>query len=334
MKTARAHAGSSRGECGVGDERRRTSGQRGPAHGSSSAGFDSREPDAVGAQLEREAETVTCSSPGYATVVISRRVNANKHRRFQRWLRRLRRAIERSSGYIGMTMQPPDEFHPCEWVVIYQFRSERDLDAWLRSAQRAALIAECDAYLVDRPIEQRIVQPRTDSVTLISAVRLRQGTEEAHRRLHENAVAAAGALGGLLRHQLIPAVAGAQPETVALLTFHTRDDLDRWMRSAQRRDILRAMSALTESERTVNVVGGYAGWFSPPGAAPKQWKQAIAVVAGLIPVSLLVTAVRQSIAPDIPLWALVPLNAVANVAILTWLVMPLITRALRSWLTK
>lgn len=312
-----------------------TVGLRGhPAHGSSPAGIGSCEPDAVGAQLEREAETVTCHSPGYATVVISRRVNANEHRRFQRWLRRLRWAIERSSGYIGMSVQPPDEFHPCEWVVIYQFRSERDLDAWLRSAQRAALIAECDAYLVDRPIEQRIVQPRTDAVTLISAVRLRQGTEEAHRRLHENAVAAAGAGGGLVRHQLIPAVAGAQPETVALLTFHSRDDLDRWMRSAKRRDILRAMSALTESERTVNVVGGYAGWFSPPGAAPKQWKQAIAVVAGLIPVSLLVTAVRQSIAPDIPLWVLVPLNAVANVAILTWLVMPLITRALRRWLTK
>jgi antibiotic biosynthesis monooxygenase (ABM) superfamily enzyme len=318
----------------VGDECRRRPGERGSAHGSSPAAFDSPEPDAVGAQLEREAETVTSSSPGHATVVISRRVNANEHRRFQRWLRRLRRAIGRSSGYIGMTVQPPDEFHPCEWVVIYQFRTERDLDAWLCSAQRAALIAECDAYLVDRPIEQRIVQPRTDSVTLISAVRLRRGAEEAHRRLHENAVAAARALGGVLRHQLIPAVAGAQPETVALLTFHTREDLDRWMRSAQRRDILRAMSALTENERTVNVVGGYAGWFSPPGAAPKQWKQAIAVVFGLIPVSLIVTAVRQSIAPDIPLWALVPLNAVANVTILTWVVMPLITRALRSWLAK
>ncbi|WP_055401503.1 MULTISPECIES: antibiotic biosynthesis monooxygenase [unclassified Mycobacterium] len=289
--------------------------------------------DAAIAHLEREAGAVTSHGPGYATVVISRRVTDNEHRRFRRWLRRLRRAIERSSGYIGMSVQPPDENHPCEWVVIYQFRSERDLDAWLCSAQRAALIAECDAYLVDRPIEQRIVQPRTDSVTLISAVRLRQGAEKAHRELHENAVSAAGSLGGLIRHQLIPAVAGAQPDTVALLTFHTRDDLDRWMRSAQRRDILRAMSALTESERTVNVVGGYAGWFSPPGAAPKQWKQAIAVIAGLIPVSLLVTAVRQSTVPDLPLWAVVPLTAVANVAILTWLVMPLITRALRGWLT-
>ncbi|OBH93580.1 antibiotic biosynthesis monooxygenase [Mycobacterium scrofulaceum] len=289
--------------------------------------------DAATAHLEREASAVTSHGPGYATVVISRRVSDNEYRRFRRWLRRLRRAIERSSGYIGMSVQPPDENHPHEWVVIYQFRSERDLDAWLCSAQRAALIAECDAYLVDRPIEQRIVQPRTDSVTLISAVRLRRGAERAHRELHENAVAAAGALGGLLRHQLIPAVAGAQPDTVALLTFHTRDDLDRWMRSAQRRDILRAMAALTESERTVNVVGGYAGWFSPSGAAPKRWKQAIAVVAGLIPVSLLVTAVRQSVAPDLPLWAMVPFTTVANVAILTWLVMPFITRALRGWLT-
>ena len=286
------------------------------------------------AQLEREADTLTSHGPGYATVVISRRVNDNEHRRFRRWLRRLRRAIERSSGYIGMSVQPPDENHPCEWVVIYQFRSERDLDAWLRSAPRAALIAECDAYLVDRPIEQRIVQPRTDSVTLISAVRLRPGDRKGPSPAPRECRGGRRHAGWSSPPPAHPGCRGraARNRCTADVSHSRRSGpLDEVCATPRH---LRAISALTESERTVNVVGGYAGWFSPPGAAPKQWKQAIAVIAGLIPVSLLVTVVRQSIVPDIPLWALVPLTAVANVAILTWLVMPLITRALRGWLTN
>src|SRR5271157_378668 len=97
-------------------------------------------------------------------------------------------------------------------------------------------------------IEQRIIQPGSGTVTLISAVRLRPGTEEAHRQLHTEAVAAAQQLGGLIRQELVPAVCGAQPETVALLTFQTRADLDRWLSAPVRRQLLDAMANLTAEQ--------------------------------------------------------------------------------------
>lgn len=277
---------------------------------------------------------MTQDTLGHPMVVISRRVQPAEERRFRRWLNRLCNALERAPGYMGSTVHPPDETHPGQWVVIYQFSSDRHLDNWLRSAERAALIAESERYLADRPIEQRIVQPCSDSVTLISSVRLRAGTEAAHRRLHQRAVDAAAEVGGLVRHALTPAVAGAQPETVAMLTFRSRADLDRWMSSPQRREILDAMAALSETQRTINVVGGYAGWFPLPGnTTTKRWKQAVAVLIGLVPVSLLITALRQWIVPELPLVAAVLTTAVINVVILTYVVMPSITRVLRRWLT-
>ena len=118
---------------------------------------------------------------------------------------------------------------------------------------------------------------KTDArVTLISAVRLRAGTEEAHRALHERGVSAAKRLGGLVRHELVPSIPGAQPDTVALLTFQSRADLDRWLSPQERHDVLHAMSELTESQRSLNVVSGYGGWFTTgvtpaPRSGSRRW---------------------------------------------------------------
>jgi hypothetical protein len=90
------------------------------------------------------------------------------------------------------------------------------------------------------------------------------------------------------------------------------------------------MSELTDGQRTLNVVGDYAGWFAGGSQRPpRRWKQAIVVIAGLIPVSLLVTLARQALAPQLPLLAVVSVTAVCNVAALTWIVMPLLTAWLR-----
>lgn len=94
------------------------------------------------------------------------------------------------------------------------------------------------------------------------------------------------------------------------------------------------MAALVDGDRTLTVLGGFAGWFPASEAAAPRWKQALAVVSGLIPVSLAVSILRVALVPDVPLGAAVVITSVCNVAVLTWLVMPLLTRILQSWLTS
>ena len=76
-----------------------------------------------------------------------------------------------------------------------------------------------------------------------------------------------------------------------LLSFDTREHLDALARLAERQRLLDEIDPYIEGERTLNVVGGFAGWFGRPGMAKvKTWKQAAIVLLAIIPISLLVTA--------------------------------------------
>ncbi|HEY3187205.1 MAG TPA: hypothetical protein VGJ70_07005 [Solirubrobacteraceae bacterium] len=171
-------------------------------------------------------------------------------------------------------------------------------------------------------------------MTLVSAVRLRPGTEAAHRSLHDAAVTRARQLGGLLHDELVPAIPGVQPETVALLRFEDRASLDRWLRAAERHAALGEMAKLVEGQRTITVLGGFGGWFSTASSEPRRWKQAAVVLAALVPVALAVTAARELMFPGLPLVAAVAATSAANVAVLTWLAMPVLTRRLEGWLSR
>jgi len=255
-------------------------------------------------------------------------------RQFRRWLRRLRRQIRRAPGFLDYRVHPPTH-NDNEYVITYRFADAASLDRWLVSPQRLALIEESGALLIAPPVEQRVVEPRRDGVTLVSSVRVRPGANDAYGALHGQGVAAAQKLGGLVRSELIPPIPAAQDDTVAILTFADRPALNRWVASSERHSVLAAMSELTDGQRTLNVVGDFAGWFGGGSQRPpRRWKQAIVVIAGLIPVAMLVTLAREALAPQLPLLAAVSVTAVCNVAALTWIVMPLLTAWLRPWLTR
>jgi antibiotic biosynthesis monooxygenase (ABM) superfamily enzyme len=171
-------------------------------------------------------------------------------------------------------------------------------------------------------------------VTLVSAVRLRPGTERAHRSLHDAAVRSARRIGGLISDDLVPAIPGVQPQTVALLRFEDRAALDRWLEAEERRAALDRMAELAEEERTITVLGGFGGWFPAGTAEPRRWKQAAVVLAALVPVSLAVTVAREAALPGLPTAAAVAVTSAINVAVLTWLAMPVLTSRLESWLTR
>jgi antibiotic biosynthesis monooxygenase (ABM) superfamily enzyme len=268
------------------------------------------------------------------TVVISRRVAPGREVDFQRWLGRLRRAVEQAPGYAGAAFHPPQADHPGQWMITYRFADHRTLEQWLSSPGRMELLDESSTLIVGRPQEQRLAGPSVN-VTLLSSVLLRPGCAHRYRRLHESGVAAARRLGGLTSAELLPAVAGTQPETVGLLTFSTTSDVERWLHSSEREQTLDAMAPLIEGDRTTNVVGGFAGWFVKAGGRePKRWKQALVVFAALVPVSIMLTLLRRVLVPEMALVPGIAVASAANVILLTWVLMPRLTRVLGPWLDR
>jgi hypothetical protein len=232
------------------------------------------------------------------TVVVARTIRPGRAREAERWIGRLLRAVAAAPGFLGSTAHEPSVAHPDEWLVVYSFESAAALEAWLSSPERQTLIASGAGLFADEVREQRLAdRVAADTVTLVSSVTLRPGVEATYRGLYDEGVQAAGDSGGLVRAELLPALAGVQPETVALLTFASRDDLDRWVASAARQDVLARMEPLLAGARTLNVVGGFAGWFTAGPVKPKRWKQALTVFVCLVPVSLVATLVRIDLLP-------------------------------------
>jgi uncharacterized protein len=77
---------------------------------------------------------------------------------------------------------------------------------------------------------------------------------------------------------------------------------------------------------------GLEAWFRSPHNLPARWKMATATFLGVFPVAIVLNVM---LGPVISSWPFVVRNAVFTacmVALLTWVVMPIVTRWLHGWL--
>jgi antibiotic biosynthesis monooxygenase (ABM) superfamily enzyme len=282
---------------------------------------------------------MTADTSNAPTVVVARRVLPGREEDFRAWDRRIRAAAQRFAGYLGSEMQPPSRSHPGEWVTVYSFSTVEELDRWLASTERRALIAEADAFVDGSAREQRVAALRTapEPVTVVFSQRIAPRNEESFRELYQDAVDQLHRFGGFLGSELLPPVGDVQEDHVIVASFATREALDGWLESAERRAWVADAEQLVEGERTMNVVGGFGGWFPaqptrPRG--PKRWKQAVAVLIALFPTTLTITLIRREIAPDMPVVLAVFVGNVLGVLALSYFLMPWLTRRLRTWLER
>lgn len=270
------------------------------------------------------------------TIVVSRRVTPGKEREFERWNDRIRHAAERWPGHLGSEAQPPDAAHPDEWIIVYRFRTAEELDAWMTSDERRALLDEGDRLLEEPVREQRLGQhPTAGAVTAIMTQRVRPDAWDDFRRAHAEVTLVMRDFDGYLSCELVEPAPPVQRDHAVVFAFATREDLDRWFESNERQRVLELIEPLIEGERTLNVVGGFGGWFATdPHREPKRWKQAVAVLIALFPTTLALGVLQRWLTPDVPWVAALFVSNVLGIAILTWLLMPVVTRLLAPWLGR
>ena len=270
------------------------------------------------------------------TVVVARTPVPGREAEFEQWLRRLVAAARQAPGHVHSDIQPPTDVHPGEWVILYQFTDAESLQAWLTSPERDGLVAE-GRDLIAGGIREQVValahQP--EPVTAVASFFVKPGDAARYAEIYDRLVQALAAFPGFIRSELFASIPGIQEETVVLLSFDTREHLDAWLGSSERQRLLDAIDPYIEGERTLNVVGGFAGWFGRPGMAKvKTWKQAAIVLLAIIPISLLVTALRRWLLPDVNWMVGVVIGNVFGVIVLSWLAMPFLTRVFDRWLQR
>lgn len=239
-------------------------------------------------------------------------------------------------GHVGSELQPPSEAHPEDWITVYRFDTREHLDGWLDSAQRAAMMQEGVRLIAGATREQRVARPiDTEAVTAVMSQRIAAGQLSGFRAAEAEIAAAMARFPGFLSIEHSPPMSGVQDDYVVSFTFASRTDLDRWLESESRRRVLELVEPYIEGERTLNVIGGFGGWFvAEKEQAPKRWKQAVVVLVALFPTTLTLGFLQRQLFAEVPWVPALFVSNVLGIVILTWLLMPRLTKVLEGWLVR
>lgn len=271
------------------------------------------------------------------TVIVSRRALPSQVDGFEAWLREIQSMAGTFPGHLGSELQPPSEAHPGEWVTVYRFDTQSELDRWLGSTERAALLRQGEA-LTDGPTrEQRVSRPSetSDVVTAVMSQRIRPENVARFREAEAKIAGAMGRFPGFLSLEHSPPVSGVQDDYVVSFSFASRTDLDRWLESETRQEVLALVEPFIEGERTLSVIGGFGGWFvAETEQAPRLWKQAVSVLIALYPTTVTLSLVQQQWFADVPWVPALFVSNVVGIAALTWLLMPRLTKWIQPWLER
>lgn len=157
------------------------------------------------------------------------------------------------------------------------------------------------------------------------------GKEEEFRDALRRFLGESFAHGGVHGASMITALPGADNNEVGILrTFKDAAERDAFYNSTAFQAWEAYASTVTEAP-VYRELNGLEAWFRSP-VPPPRWKMALVTLCGVFPTSMLLSLTIGPLIKELPLPARVFIIAGSMVALLTWVVMPVLTRVMKAWL--
>ncbi|MCW2688140.1 MAG: hypothetical protein JWR37_3030 [Mycobacterium sp.] len=272
-----------------------------------------------------------------ATVIIGQRVRPGSELEFEAWQQDMNREASKYPGFLAAEINPPTAVQS-DWVVVYRFDSVAHVQAWINSATRQNRLAAGQQYF-DGPGTQQVVgggaRPTDPLVTVVVTHRVSQENVEDFLAWQERLRVAESTFNGFRGTELFRPVEGVQDEWTALYRYENADDLDKWLMSSERQQLLSEGAKFSDfHSRTID--NSFGSWFAfdehgnqaPP---PSETKSAVAVWVGLYPTVVLLSLALSPL--GMPLWLSLLVGNLLSSFLMSFVTMPYyVNPLLKHWL--
>lgn len=174
-----------------------------------------------------------------------------------------------------------------------------------------------------------------DPLTVVVSRRVRQGKEKDFEQLSSRMTERAARFPGYLGAALFRPASPDDPEYRVVFKFRDRATLTAWEESPERTELLEKIESLLVQPSEREVTEGIVTWFTLPGQNPVQpprYKMTIVSWLALYPAVTLVFLVFGELLAGVPLLARTLIVTVVVMLLMTYVLMPRMTRWFAFWL--
>ena len=236
-------------------------------------------------------------------------------------------AASRYPGFLGAEIPAPTAVQP-DWVVVYRFDSVAHVQAWINSATRQDRLDQGQPYF-DGPATQQVItgggaREADPLVTVVVTHRVRPEHVDDFLGWQDRLRLEESRFDGFRGSELFRPVEGVQDEWTALYRYDNAADLDTWLTSATRQELLAEGEKFHDFElRTID--NSFGSWcaFDENGheaAPPSETKTSIAVWVGLYPTVVILTLALSPL--KMPLWLGLLVGNLLSSFIMSFVTMP------------
>lgn len=272
-----------------------------------------------------------------ATVIIGQTVRPGFERDFEAWQLTMNSRAAVYPGFLGAEINPPTAVQS-DWVVVYRFDSIAHVVAWINSATRQEMLAE-GAGFFEGPGTQQVIsggaRPSDPLVTVVVTHRVTPENVADFLAWQERLRLAEAMFPGFRGTEVFRPVEGVQDEWTTLYRFEKQSDLEAWLVSDQRRELLAEGEKFADFH-TRTVDDSFGSWFAfddqgreaPP---PSEVKTSLAVWMGLYPTVVFLTLALSPL--HMPLWLGMLVGNLLSSFAMSYLAMPYyVNPVLKRWL--
>ncbi|MBD2257986.1 antibiotic biosynthesis monooxygenase [Pseudanabaena sp. FACHB-2040] len=176
----------------------------------------------------------------------------------------------------------------------------------------------------------------SQQVTAVISHIVRPGREEGYEKWFHGIATEARKFKGHLGVTAIRPHDHAHPEYAVILRFDHYNNLKKWLESDVRHDWIERLQPLIEKSETIQTLTGLETWFSLPNkllrTPPPRYKMALVTWLAVFTTLAILSRLLAPLLSRLPVLLNQLITTGLVVALLTYLIMPRLTRLFRKWL--